>query len=228
MSWHPSKQNAAAFRANKSISSLTSISLISLISLFSLSSLLTSCTPSKAPESSSSSSSSFSASSSSSATHAGTSHENHSSAPLVSKLKATCVLDDMLQYAIDSVEKSKYLGAAKKGKTASEGADFFIVKLRVRNGGKQAQKISTDNFLMQTADGPAFSPSDNGKSAVLLNGGPVDLFESAVNPGVTKDLLVIFDMPSRYIETGADLIIPSNKPGSSDRFVYRLDNSKKH
>ncbi|GEM_PF-1027024 len=143
--------------------------------------------------------------------------------PLVSKLKATSVLDDMVQYAIDSIEKAKYLGAGKKGKTATEGSNFYIFKFRAKNDDKEPHKIITSDFVIETADGPRYSPSNNGKSAVLLNGGSEALFENTLAPGSTGDFLVIFDMPDRYVETGASLVIPTTKASSNDRWVFRLE-----
>ncbi len=152
-----------------------------------------------------------------------TSNAGQQPIPLVSKLKATRVLDDMVQYAIDSIEKAKYLGAGKKGKTATEGSNFYIFKFRAKNDDKEPHKIITSDFVIETADGPRYSPSNNGKEAVLLNGGSEALFENTLAPGSTGDFLVIFDMPDRYVETGSSLVIPSTKASSTDRWVYRLE-----
>jgi hypothetical protein len=149
-------------------------------------------------------------------------------APLVSPLHQTYVLDDNVQYAIDAVEKSKYLGQTKKGRTASEGNLFFIVKFRAKNNGTDPVNIATEAMQVKAVDSDAYSPSGTGKEAVLINGGPKDLFESKLEPGATKPFLAIFDLPAMTIDNGAEFIIPSTKRDSTDRWVVRLDNSKRH
>jgi hypothetical protein len=148
--------------------------------------------------------------------------------PLVSKLHQTYVLDDRVQYAIDSVEKSKYLGQTSKGRTAAEGNLFYIVRFRAKNNGNNAATIKTENLQVKAVDGESYAPSDNGKDAVLMNGGPKDLFECEIEPGAFKPFLAIFDLPVSTVESGVDLVIPSTKPDSKDRWVVRLDNSKRH
>ncbi len=150
------------------------------------------------------------------------------SAPLVSPLHQTYVLDDKVEYAIDSQKKSKSLGEMKKGRTASEGNFFYIVSFRARNSGTEPVTISTDAMTVKAVDNDGYPPSVAGKEAVTLNGGSKELFSCQLEPGETKPFLAIFDLPPSAIESGADFIIPSTKSGSSDRWVVRLDNSKKH
>jgi hypothetical protein len=154
--------------------------------------------------------------------------KSRKTAPLVSPLHQTYVLDDNVEYAIDAVEKSKYLGQTKKGRTASEGNLFFIVKFRAKNNGTEPVNIITEAMQVKAVDSDAYSPSGPGKEAVLLNGGPKDLFESKLEPGITKPFLAIFDLPTMTIDNGAEFVVPSTKPDSTDRWVVRLDNSKRH
>jgi hypothetical protein len=149
------------------------------------------------------------------------------SGPLTSKLHQTYVLDDNVQYAIDSVEKSKYLGQTSKGRTAGEGALFYIVRFRAKNNGKTTTTVATDKFQTQTADGQTYSPSGAGEAAVLMNGGPKDLFGSQLEPSTAKSFLAIFDIPIISFNSGADLIVPSSNLRSSDRWVVRLNSSER-
>jgi len=150
------------------------------------------------------------------------------SSALVSPLHQTYVLDDKIEYAIDSLKKSKSLGEMKKGRTASEGNFFYIVSFRARNTGDTAVTVATDAMSVKAVDSDGAPPSPAGKEAVTLNGGSKDLFESKLEPGETKPFLAIFDLPPSAIEGGADFVIPSTKADSQDRWVVRLDNSKKH
>lgn len=149
------------------------------------------------------------------------------SAPLVSPIHLTYVLDDKVQYAIDSLKKSKSLGEMKKGRTASEGNFFYIVSFRARNTGDDAAKVATDSFTVKAVDSDPVPPAQAGKEAVTLNGGSKDLFGCTLEPGETKPFLAIFDLPSSAIDSGAVLVIPSTKPDSQDRWEVRLDNSKR-
>jgi hypothetical protein len=148
------------------------------------------------------------------------------STALTSKLRQTYTLDDNVQYAIDTVEKSKSLGQMSKGKTAGDDDLFYIVRFRAKNNGNEDRTVVTDKFSVQTADGQSYGTSDDGKTAVLINGGTKDLFESQLKPCMAKPFLAIFDIPIRFVDSGADLIVPSSKAGSTDRWVIRLDNSK--
>lgn len=150
------------------------------------------------------------------------------SPPLVSPLHQTYMLDDKVEYAIDSLKKSKSLGEMKKGRTASEGNFFYIVSFRARNAGTDPATVSTEPMTVKAVDNEGYQSSVAGKEAVTLNGGSKDLFVCKLEPGETKPFLAIFDLPPSAIEGGADLIIPSTKSGSQDRWVVRLDNSKKH
>ncbi len=150
------------------------------------------------------------------------------SPPLVSPLHQTYVLDDKIEYAIDSLKKSKSLGEMKKGRTASEGNLFYIVNFRARNTGTEPATVSTDAMTVKAVDNDGYPPSQSGKEAVTLNGGPKELFVCKLEPGEAKPFLAIFDLPPSAVESGADLIIPSTKADSKDRWVVRLDNSKKH
>ena len=150
------------------------------------------------------------------------------SAPLVSPTHQSYILDDKVQYAIDSLKKSKSLGEMKKGRTASEGNFFYIVSFRAKNDGSAEVTIDTDTMQVKAVDSDAYSPSPTGKEAVLLNGGPQDMFKTKLAPGETKQFLAIFDLPPSAVESGADFIVPSTKRDSQDRWVVRLDNSKSH
>ena len=150
------------------------------------------------------------------------------SGPLVSPLHQTYVLDDKIEYAIDSLKKSKSLGEMKKGRTASEGNFFYIVSFRARNTGTEPATVTTEAMAVRAVDNDSTPPSPGGKEAVILNGGSSDLFSSKLEPGEAKPFLAIFDLPPSAIESGADFVIPSTKPDSKDRWLVRLDNSKKH
>ncbi|MBS1955160.1 MAG: hypothetical protein JST89_13315 [Cyanobacteria bacterium SZAS-4] len=156
------------------------------------------------------------------------SHAVVKSPPLVSPLHQTYVLDDKIEYAIDSLKKSKSLGEMKKGRTASEGNFFYIVSFRARNGGTEPATVSIEPMTVKGVDSEGYQPSPAGQEAVILNGGPKEMFACKLEPGEAKPFLAIFDMPPAVIEGGADFIIPSTKSGSQDRWVVRLDNSKKH
>ncbi len=146
--------------------------------------------------------------------------------PLVSKLQQTAVLDDRVQYAIDSFDKCKNLGESPKGRTAQDGCLFYIMRFRAKNTGQQAATVATNRFVVQTADGQSYSTCDEGKTVALLNGGSADLFGSELKPGQSKAYLAIFEIPIEQMQSGGDLIIPSSKDGSSDRWVNRLDNHR--
>ena len=146
--------------------------------------------------------------------------------PLTSKLHQTYTLDDNIQYAIDSVENSKCLGQMSKGKTAGEGALFYIVRFHARNTGKVLASVKTAKLQVETADGQTYSPSDKGIDAVMINGGTKDLFENDLEPAGSRAFLAIFELPVQAVKDGASLIVPSSKSGSVDRWVLPLDDSK--
>jgi len=146
--------------------------------------------------------------------------------PLVSKLQQTAVLDDRIQYAIDSFEKGKNLGQSPKGRTARDGCLFYIVRLRAKNTGQEPSTVATDRFVVQTIDGETYSPCDEGKTVAMINGDSKELFGSELQPGQTKSYIAIFEIPTESMDSGGDLIIPSTKAGSSDRWVNRLDNHR--
>gem|GEM_PF-1577304 len=148
--------------------------------------------------------------------------------PLTSKLHQTYVLDDNVEYAIDSVEKTKSLGQLSKGRTAGEGALFCIVRFHARNSGKESASVVTDNFKVATADGKSYSPSSKGKEAVIINGGTTDLFESTLEPGTAKAFLAIFELPVLAVKNGAELVVRSGKSGSADQWVVRLNSALKN
>ncbi|CAN5740966.1 hypothetical protein BH10CYA1_BH10CYA1_34810 [soil metagenome] len=143
--------------------------------------------------------------------------------PLVSKLHMTYVLDDNIQYAIDSIDKAKNLGKTSKGQTAKEGELFYIVRFRAKNNGSESPTVLTDNFQIRSADGRVFSPSEDGKRIIQVNGGSKELFASELKPGTENAFIAIFEIPIESMRSGADLIVPSAKPGSNDRWVNRLN-----
>jgi Domain of unknown function (DUF4352) len=146
--------------------------------------------------------------------------------PLISKLQQTAVLDDRIQYAIDSFDKGKNLGQSPKGRTARDGCLFYIVRFRAKNTGQETSTVATDHFVVQTIDGQSYSPCDEGKTVALINGGSKELFGSELQPGQSKAYIAIFEIPVESMDSGGDLIIPSTKAGSSDRWVNRLDNHR--
>jgi len=145
---------------------------------------------------------------------------------LISKLQQTAVLDDNVQYAIDSFEKGKNIGQSPKGRTAQDGCLFYIMRFHAKNTGSEPSTVATSRFLVQTIDGQTYSPCDEGKTVALLNGGSGDLFGSELKPGESKAYLVVFEIPTESMKSGGDLIIPTSKAGSSDRWVNRLDNHR--
>ena len=149
-----------------------------------------------------------------------------STGPLTSKLQQTAVLDDRVQYAIDSFDKGKNLGQSPKGRTARDGCLFYIVRFRAKNTGQEPSTVATDRFVVQTADGQSYSPCDEGKTVAMINGGSKEMFGSELQPGQSKGYLAIFEIPVESMKSGGDLIIPSTKAGSSDRWVNRLDNHR--
>lgn len=194
------------------------------IVFLSLTTLLSSCS---APSEEKKSDTTNGATTTTTTTTAAPAHAVVKSPPLVSPLHQTYMLDDKIEYAIDSLKKSKSLGEMKKGRTASEGNFFYIVSFRARNSGTEPAKVSTDAMTVKAVDHDEYPPSEAGKEAVTLNGGPKEMFVCQLEPGEAKPLLAIFDLPPSAIEGGADFIIPSTKANSSDRWVVRLDNTKK-
>lgn len=144
-----------------------------------------------------------------------------SAQPLVSPLKQTYILDDNIQYAIDSYVKAKNLGKSTKGKTAVDGSLFYIVRFRAKNNGQQSATVTIDNFEIKSADGQNYHPSDDGKLVITNNGGSRELFGAELQPGVAKPFLAVFEIPVESMKSGADLIIPSTKSSSADRWVLR-------
>lgn len=83
-------------------------------------------------------------------------------------------------------------GGELSGRTAR--GSFFLVTLRVRNTGREPQGLKPADFALLDGQGRRFTPDDEGTKAAA-SGRKDDLFAGAVQPGLTGEGVLVFDVP---------------------------------
>lgn len=108
--------------------------------------------------------------------------------------KITVAMVDSKLYSISAVEKV----SAIKGGFSDTQADgrFLIVRLRVQNASKEPGTVSTSLLKLIDNQDREFTKSDQGQAALGMSGDKTaKLFRGALNPGITQEIPVVFDVP---------------------------------
>ena len=109
------------------------------------------------------------------------------------RIVAAAFLDQTL-HAVSSIERTKSIYNPLSS-TYADG-EFLILTLIVRNDSKKARTISASMMTLIDSQEREVSVSDKGKTALIMNGDQtVEVFMSEVQPGLSKVIRVVFDVP---------------------------------
>ena len=108
--------------------------------------------------------------------------------------KMTVAYVDGKFYSIISVERQRTI-EDQFTKTTADGR-FWIIKLVIQNSSKEGGTVTTS--LMKLIDGSnrEFDTSSAGTTALVMSGDKsAELFMGEINPGITKAISLVFDVP---------------------------------
>jgi uncharacterized protein (UPF0333 family) len=135
--------------------------------------------------------------------------------------KMTVALVDSKFYSIISVQrKSSITGSFSS--TKADGV-FIIVKLVVQNASKEGGTVATTLMKLIDSGGREFDTSSSGTTALVMSGDDTaELFMGEINPGITKQFTLIFDVtenakdfklkiPAATFSLGKEALLPVPK-----------------
>ena len=106
-----------------------------------------------------------------------------------------------LAFTVNGVKDFKSLGNSYTQKDA-QGV-FKVVSLKIENVGKETKTIDSSMIKLTDSEGRTFERSIDGQTAKGLSQGQVDLFLQQVQPGLSVNGEIVFDIP----ETAEGLVI---------------------
>jgi Domain of unknown function (DUF4352) len=115
-----------------------------------------------------------------------------------------------MSYSVVSVSRASTVGEGFLAKQAA--GEFIIVRLSVKNVGKEGASISNGDFHLKRGD--TEYDADNG---VMIDG---EFFLEKLNPGTRKTGVIVFDVPANTAPSKYTIEVFGN--GSSDSREIRL------
>lgn len=106
-----------------------------------------------------------------------------------------------LAFTVNGVKEYQSLGNSFTSKDA-QGV-FKVVSLKIENVGKETKTIDSSMIKLMDSEGRTFERSIDGQTAKGLAQGQVDLFLQQVQPGLSVNGEIVFDIP----ETAEGLVI---------------------
>lgn len=125
-------------------------------------------------------------------------------------------------YAVTNVTTRKSIGSDFNRTSADGGAEFVIVQYMVENLGKESETVMSDNFKLVTPDGSTYSPDSQAITALMMMGKDKDFLLSQLNPGVTKNSITAFEVPTTAYKAGTMLEVPASSMFKDDGVKVQL------
>lgn len=141
-----------------------------------------------------------SANNSSSNGNSGTQQEQQDKEVVTAKMGETVQSGD-LAFTVNGVKEYQSLGNSFTSKDAQ--GIFKVVSLKIENVGKETKTIDSSMIKLTDSEGRTFERSIDGQTAKGLAQGQVDLFLQQVQPGLSMNGEIVFDVP----ETAEGLMI---------------------
>lgn len=113
------------------------------------------------------------------------------------------VTDKDLDFTVIKITTAKALGNTYTRKDAQ--GTFQIINLKIANQGKETKTIDSSMFQLTDSKGRTFDRSIEGQSAKGMSEGGLDLFLQQVQPGLSVNGDIVFDIPADA--TGLQLIV---------------------
>lgn len=98
-----------------------------------------------------------------------------------------------LAFTVNGVKEYQSLGNSFTSKDA-QGV-FKVVSLKIENVGKETKTIDSSMIKLMDSEGRTFERSIDGQTAKGLAQGQVDLFLQQVQPGLSVNGEIVFDIP---------------------------------
>lgn len=98
-----------------------------------------------------------------------------------------------LAFTVNGVKEYQSLGNSFTSKDA-QGV-FKVVSLKIENVGKETKTIDSSMIKLMDSEGRTFERSIDGQTAKGLSQGQVDLFLQQVQPGLSVNGEIVFDVP---------------------------------
>lgn len=113
------------------------------------------------------------------------------------------VTDKDMAFAVTNFTTAKTLGSSFTKKDAQ--GTFQVISLKITNQSKETKTIDSSMFQLTDSQGRTFDRSVEGQSAQGFSEGGFDLFLQQVQPGLSVNGDIVFDIPADA--TGLQLIV---------------------
>lgn len=133
-------------------------------------------------------------SSSSGSTNSGSKQEQSQKQEKITAKIGEKVQSGDLSFTVNGVKEYKSLGNSFTQKD-SQGI-FKVVSLKIENVGKETKTIDSSMIKLTDSEGRTFERSIDGQTAKGLSQGQVDLFLQQVQPGLSVNGEIVFDVPA--------------------------------
>lgn len=113
------------------------------------------------------------------------------------------VTDKDMDFSVTNLTTAKTLGSSFTKKDAQ--GTFQVISLKITNQSKETKTIDSSMFQLTDSQGRTFDRSVEGQSAQGFSEGGFDLFLQQVQPGLSVNGDIVFDIPADA--TGLQLIV---------------------
>lgn len=124
-------------------------------------------------------------------------------APVPAAKIGDTVTDKDMDFAVTNFTTAKTLGSSFTKKDAQ--GTFQVISLKITNQSKETKTIDSSMFQLTDSQGRTFDRSVEGQSAQGFSEGGFDLFLQQVQPGLSVNGDIVFDIPADA--TGLQLVV---------------------
>jgi len=108
----------------------------------------------------------------------------------------------------------------------TSGAVFVVVNYSIRNESNKTRTAMTNDFVLKDAESREFSPSANANTALSMTGQVDDFILTELQPGLTKQSMVAFEIPAAAFKGELILVVPEKGWGAGKREIVIKKASK--
>ena len=112
-------------------------------------------------------------------------------------------------YQVDHVTMTSEIGNQSVSKRATEGASFVLIEFYVRNETSSTKTVDADDFfLIKDSRNRKFSPYTSANTILAMVYEDKDFILTELQPGLTKYMIVAYELPSDALAQNISVIIP--------------------
>ena len=130
-------------------------------------------------------------------------------------------------YRITKMVTRNSLGNEFNREVAGQDETFVVVYFTIRNDSKKTQTVMADDFQIIDQQGREFSTDSEASTALLMSGVSKDFLIRQIQPGLTKNAVTVFRVPTDVANGSITLVVPEKGSFSSGKATIAVKRYRK-